>query len=55
MPEEKEEKGEVTAWCMKCRKKRDMEHVTNVKMKNGRPAKKGLCKVCGTKMFRIGG
>ena len=24
-------------------------------MKNGRPATKGTCSVCGTKMFRIGG
>ncbi len=24
-------------------------------MKNGRPATKGACSVCGTKMFRIGG
>jgi hypothetical protein len=24
-------------------------------MKNGRPAIKGTCSVCGTKMFKIGG
>jgi len=24
-------------------------------MKNGRPATKGTCSVCGTKMFKIGG
>jgi hypothetical protein len=24
-------------------------------MKNGRPALKGNCEVCGTKMFKIGG
>jgi NAD-dependent SIR2 family protein deacetylase len=44
----------VTAYCVKCKSKRDMTHVTNVKMKNGRPAKTGSCEVCGTKMFRIG-
>ncbi len=24
------------------------------KLKNGRPAVKGICPTCGTKMFRIG-
>jgi RNase P subunit RPR2 len=45
----------MKAFCMKCRKPREMEQVTKVKMSNGRPAMKGQCEVCGTKMFRIGG
>lgn len=43
------------AYCMKCKSKREMEQVKAVKMKNGRMAKKGVCRVCGTKMFKIGG
>lgn len=40
---------------MKCKKKREMKNITKVKMKNGRPAVKGNCEVCETKMFKIGG
>jgi hypothetical protein len=29
----------------------DPEQIT---MKNGRPATRGVCPICGTKMFRIG-
>ncbi len=45
----------MQAWCMKCRKKREMNGENIVRMKNGRKATKGSCSVCGTKMFRIGG
>ena len=45
----------MTGYCMKCKKKREMEHVTQVTMKNGRKAYKGTCPVSGTRMFRIGG
>jgi hypothetical protein len=45
----------MEAYCMKCKKKREMDHITRVKMKNGKPAAKGQCVVCGTKMFKIGG
>jgi len=44
----------MTAYCMKCKKKREMIQVKKVKMKNGRPATQGECGVCHTKMFRIG-
>jgi hypothetical protein len=47
--------AENMAYCMKCKTKREMINITNVKMKNGRPAKTGKCRVCGTKMFKIGG
>jgi hypothetical protein len=42
------------AYCVKCRKKRDMKDPKNVTLKNGKPAVKGVCPVCGTGMFRIG-
>lgn len=41
-------------YCVKCRQKRDAENVESVTMKNGKPASKGVCPVCGTKMFKIG-
>lgn len=44
----------MIAYCMKCRKKREMKDAKAVKMKNGRPATKGVCHTCGTKMYRIG-
>ena len=53
--EGKETKGKATAYCMKCKSKRGMEKAQTVKMKNGRPALKGQCEVCGTHMFKIGG
>ena len=43
------------AYCVKCRKKVDMKNEQGVKLKNGKPAKKGVCPACGTKVFRIGG
>ena len=45
----------MEAYCVKCRKKREMSQATAVRMKNGRKATRGKCEVCGTKMFRIGG
>ncbi|MFO8100741.1 MAG: DUF5679 domain-containing protein [Dehalococcoidia bacterium] len=44
----------MTAYCMKCRKKVEIKYPTNVTMKNGKPATKGVCPICGTKVFRIG-
>lgn len=40
---------------MKCRSKRDMKDEKLVTMKNGQRAVSGICTVCGTKMFKIGG
>ena len=42
-------------YCMKCRTKREMKNPEKVTLKNGRPATKGTCPNCGTKVFRIGG
>ncbi|MBI3485977.1 hypothetical protein HY025_03455 [Candidatus Daviesbacteria bacterium] len=41
-------------YCVKCRQKRDAQDVENVTMKNGKPAVKGKCSVCGTGMYKIG-
>jgi DNA-directed RNA polymerase subunit RPC12/RpoP len=43
------------AYCVKCRKKVEMKNVEKVTLKNGKPASKGQCPTCGTKVFRIGG
>jgi DNA-directed RNA polymerase subunit RPC12/RpoP len=44
----------MQAYCMKCRKKVEMKDSKSIKMKNGKPATKGVCPKCGTKVFRIG-
>jgi len=42
------------AYCFKDRKKVEIKNPTKVTLKNGRPATKGQCPICGTKVFRIG-
>ena len=42
------------AYCVKCKTKREMKDATKVTMKNGKPATKGTCPVCGCGMYRIG-
>jgi RNase P subunit RPR2 len=44
----------MQAYCMKCRAKKEMKNAQAIKMKNGKPATKGTCPACGTKMFKIG-
>ena len=44
----------MQAYCFKCRTKREMKNPEKVILKNGRPAVRGVCSVCGTKVFRIG-
>ena len=44
---------EVTAYCMKCRRKVIMTDPVEVVLKNGRKALQGTCPICGTKVFRI--
>ena len=44
----------MEAYCVKCRFKREMSSQQAITMKNGRPATRGICPVCSTKMFRIG-
>jgi hypothetical protein len=44
----------VEAYCLKCRTQREMKDAKPVTMKNGKPATKGVCPVCGTGMYKIG-
>lgn len=44
----------MEAYCVKCRAKKEMQNAQEITMKNGKPANKGTCPDCGTKMFRIG-
>jgi hypothetical protein len=41
-------------YCVKCRQKRAANNAEKVTMKNGKPAMKGTCSVCGTGMYKIG-
>jgi Zn finger protein HypA/HybF involved in hydrogenase expression len=50
----KKEVKQMQAYCMKCRRKREIKNPKAITMKNKRPATQGVCPVCGTKMFRIG-
>ena len=45
----------VKAYCVKCRAKRDIKDPEKVILKNKKPATRGTCPVCGTKVFKIGG
>lgn len=44
----------MTGYCLKCRESREIREPEQVILKNGRPAVRGTCAVCGTRMFRIG-
>jgi Domain of unknown function (DUF5679) len=41
-------------YCVKERKKVEIQDAKQVTMKNGRPAIQGVCPDCGTKIFKIG-
>jgi hypothetical protein len=42
------------AYCVKCKKKVEIQNPKQVVMKNKRPATKGTCPKCKTTVFRIG-
>ena len=48
---------ETTAYCVKCKEKREMKDPKEITMKGKggtkRRAMTGICPTCGTKMFRI--
>ncbi|HKZ50340.1 MAG TPA: DUF5679 domain-containing protein [Dehalococcoidia bacterium] len=44
----------MQAFCLKCRATQEIKDPKPIVMKNGRPATKGVCPVCGTTMYRIG-
>jgi len=43
-----------TAYCMKCRQKREIKDPKQVTLKNNSQSVQGTCPVCGTKIFRAG-
>jgi len=43
----------MEAYCFKCRTKREIKDSQQVTLRNGKPATKGVCPVCRTKVFRI--
>lgn len=47
-------KEALIAYCVKCKKKTAMQNAQQVTMKNGSPAVKGTCSVCGTGQYRVG-
>lgn len=42
------------AYCVKCKSKKEIKDPEDTTLKNGRPATKGTCPDCGTKIMRIG-
>ena len=44
----------IEVFCMKCKEETDSTDVEAVTMRNGRPATKAACAVCGTGKYRIG-
>ena len=44
----------VEAYCVKCRKKQEMQKPLQTKLSNGRAAVRGGCGVCGTNLVRMG-
>ena len=45
--------GDMEAYCVKCKTKKEMENPQKVTLKNGKKAIKGICPDCGTSLFRI--
>ena len=41
-------------YCVRCKKKVEIQNAKQVTLKNKRPATKGVCPKCGTAVFRIG-
>ncbi len=44
----------MEAYCMKCRKKVEVQNPQEITLKNNKTATQGTCPNCGTKVFRIG-
>jgi hypothetical protein len=43
------------AYCVRDKKKVEIKDPQHITMKNGKPAIKGTCPICGNSVFRIGG
>ncbi len=44
----------LESYCVKCKTKRELENPQAVFSKNGSPATRGVCPVCGTSLYRLG-
>ena len=44
----------MEAYCVKDKKKVEIQNAQAITMKNGKPATQGTCPVCKGKVFRIG-
>ena len=44
----------MQAYCLKCKAKQEVQDPQPVFTSNGTPATRGVCPVCGTKMFKMG-
>ena len=53
MPETTQAPAEMEAYCVKCKTTRKMTEIQMVTTKNGKPAAKGKCPVCGTTMMKF--
>jgi hypothetical protein len=52
--DEREAPVVAEAYCVKDKKKVEIQNPQSITMKNGKPAVTGTCPSCGTKVFRIG-
>ena len=52
--EGKESKGKATAYCMKCKSKREITSPEAMFNKLGAPVTRGICPICGTSLYRTG-
>ena len=48
------ETTEIEAYCARCKKKTVMQNIREVTAKNGQPALRGTCSVCGAGQYRAG-
>ena len=53
-PRLKKEDTMTIAYCMKCKRKVEIKNPMEVILKNNSRAVRGVCSVCGTKVFRLG-
>ena len=44
----------MTAYCEQCEAQRQAVDLQQITMRNGRPATRGTCPVCGSHLFKIG-
>ena len=54
-PTKNEEDPVAEAYCVKDKQKVEIVKPEKITMKNGKPATKGTCPLCGGSVFRIGG